>query len=219
MDVEAGPPGNHGDNPNAPASGGNYDPQYVAVVHLRSDGWNVSAIHAHFAATGLDAAARVDLASRLMLGKLQDGAQSFVYKGAPELPYVMKDGQYAQYLNFEKFPFGSQQDIYFFFEHAPGDLSFPQGDIATISRQFRNGKSADANHAFYATRDVTSQLPPELSALGSMVLMENHFTKKGNVKIDKKTESFTYKICLNYISGSGIPMVIDPDGNNNDNDP
>jgi hypothetical protein len=210
MDVESfGPPNNHGDNPNGPAPGGTYDPQYIVVVHLQADGWNVHGIHAHFSATGLDPAGRIALASNLMEAKLKGGHPRFDYSGAPEQPYVLPNGSYAQYEDFKHFAFGSQHDVYLFFEHVPGQISFANGDIAEFSGYFRNGKAAEANHAFYEASNITQQIPASLAQSGSMILIENYFTRKGGQPIGKD-EAFTYKLCLNYLAASGIAMMIDP---------
>lgn len=203
------PPGNHGDNPNGPAPGGSYDPQYVVVAHLQADGWNVHGIHAHFSATGSNAAGRIALAAGLMEAKLKGGHATFDYPGAPQLPYRLPDGSYAQHTDFKDFAFGSQHDIYIYFEHAPGQISFVNGDVAEFSRYFRNGNQADGNYAFYDASDITGQIPADLARLGSMILIQNHFSKRGSQPIGKN-EGFTYKLCLNYLAASGIPMVIDP---------
>jgi len=212
-------PGNYGDNPNGPPSGGTYNPQYMAVAHLRSDGWNVNGIHAHFSAPNMNANARLALAGALMLAKLEGGHPRFDYPGAPEQPYVKPDGSYAQYPDFREFGFGSQHDIYVFLEHGPDELKLTDGAIAMIAPQLRNGKPGAANHAFYSTREVTSQLTPDLARRGSMFLMENHFTTRGNQPINPKTETFKYKVCFLYTAASGIGMVIDPDGTNGGSKP
>jgi hypothetical protein len=216
---EMTPPGNHGDNPNGPAPGGTYDPQFLVVVHLQADGWNVHGIHAHFAAPSSNPAGRIALAASLIEAKLKGGHATFDYPGAPQLPYRLPDGSLAQHEDFKHFAFGSQHDIYVFFEHEAGQLSFVTGDIAEFSRYFRNGNQADGNYAFYDANEVTSQIPTDLAQLGSMIQIENHFSKRGSQPIGKQ-EKFTYKLCLNYLAASGIPMVIDPQPiNGGDNQP
>lgn len=205
---------NSGDNPNGPAPAGPYDPAYIAVAHMVSTGWNVSAIHAHFSADGLDEAGRLGLAAQLMEAKLANHERVFDYPGAPQQPYVNSEGQICQYENFENFRFNSQHDLFFFFEHAPGEITFKQGDLVEFGSSFRDGNPAAPNFAFFAAEDVTGSVPDPLRGAGTLVRLENHFRKQGNAPIDPKIDRITYKLCLVYTAGSGIAMIIDPDTGN-----
>lgn len=204
-----------GDLPSAPGPSG-YAPEHFAIVHLRSEKpWNLRTIHAHFKyPTGLTETGRVQHATDILAEKLTKGVWSFTDTSyQPELDEL---GQTAEYEYFRRFRFGSQHDIFVFFEHSQGDLRLRE-PFVIITDDLLGAGSREDNYSFYDTKDISMDSNNEVAIRGSIFLIRNHFKKKvgGNhTPINNNSDKFIYKLNLVYTAAGGIEMIIDPDTGN-----
>lgn len=222
----------HGENPHDrfPASSPAYEPSHLAIVHLRSNGpWSLNIIHAHYECKGSTPDSRIKMVDDVLQWKTSSGSWSFNHPKAPHQPCKNKAGQPAEYLNFRPFEFGSPHDIYFFFEHGADTIQFDGGMLIKITDGQGGGRPLAENESFYGAADVTGSFQ-NLGGKGTVILMENHFTKgKGKAKklIDSSAGYLQYKLNLVYginplasDPSDMIKMIIDPDtGNGSGTDP
>jgi hypothetical protein len=221
---------NYGEDPNGAKTldRGKYNPVLMAVVHITSAGpWAISSNHAHFdfAQPDYDPAARTAHAGKILLNKL--GGKLARFRDAPRgSPYQVFDRapqapvpDFADYLEFANFGFGEPHDIYFFIEHAPGELSFDPKRLLGFSRMLLSGKKGNKNQAFDNAEIVAGDaLPAELARLGTLIRLDNFCTVKDDTGYHQlpygDVKSQSYKLNLYYKSRSGIAMAIDPDTGN-----
>lgn len=239
---------NHGDNPNAAPvpqdSPIAFRPEFMTIIHIRSDGpWSVSSNHAHYSHNVQNTAGNPNLrtihARNILLHKLVDPVGRFrdqrnhsrfpVYdRNRPTAPQP----DLADELDFNLFQFGSQHDIYVFFEHQRDAISFDDRNnrYVTFSKFFKDGTPAHRNHAFFNAQRI--QDVPTLGGLesrGSLIRFENHMTYKVpiNPTASQPTQGaqyrdiptgqqnwHRYKMNLIYVTRSGLVMMIDPDTGN-----
>lgn len=239
---------NHGDNPNAPPVNQPtpvpFAPRYMAVIHIKSDGpWSISANHAHFSFTAQNTAADPNLRTKhardILLNKLtkshgrfrdeRSDARFRVYERSTPPP---QGDRFADEVDFTRFQFGYQHDIYVFYEHLQGEIGFDDANsqYLTFSKFFKDGSAANRNHAFFNAQRITdSSILGGLNGKGSLIRLENHVTYKD--PNDPREEQPTpgaqyqaigmgsaslqrYKMNLIYITRSGLVMMIDPDTGN-----
>lgn len=235
---------NHGDNPNeAPVSQPQptvFQPQFMVLIHIKSDGaWAISANHAHFNYTAsYDKVDRTKRARDIFLNKLTKGHGRFkqeprqsnfqVYDRRP----TASAADFADELDFTLFQFGSQHDIYVFYEHNQNAISFDDTNrrYLTFSKFFKDGSPANRNHAFFNAERITDvSTLGGLNGKGSLIRLENHMTYKEPVDptatqptpgalyrpIPMGTQNHQrYKMNLIYVTRSGLVMMIDPDTGN-----
>jgi hypothetical protein len=220
---------NFGDDPHGTAMGRTgFNPKFMAVVHLTSpSNWGINSNDAHFEfiQPNYDKAARTAWASEILLNKISNklprfrdaprGSRFQVYDRTPTAPKP----DYADEVEFARFGFGQPHDIYVFFEHQPGELSFDPSRLLGFSRLLLSGKNANKNKAFDDAEIVTDPaVLGRLVGLGTLIRLNNYCTiedDKGYHQLpfgDVKSQN--YKLNLYYKTRSGIAMAIDPDTGN-----
>lgn len=229
---------NHGDDPNGASATERvpFNPKFMSLVHLTSGGaWGVSSNDAHFefVQPSYDKAGRTKHACAIFANKIKQGWRRFseaprgspfqVYDRTPDAPRP----DFADELEFVRFGFGQQHDVYVFFEHAPGEISVDSigKRLLSFSGHLLDGKKADPNHAFFDAEVISDlALLGDLAGLGTLIRFNNLCT----VKDDKGYHSLPYgdiksqeyKLNIFYKAKSGIAMAIDPDtGNGHGNEP
>jgi hypothetical protein len=232
---------NHGDNPNEPpASPIAFTPQFMAIIHIKSDGpWSISSNHAHFSYAEQDTTRRTEHARDILLqklsgpnGRFRDPRNHARFPVHNRKPPTDPQPDLADELDFSTFQFGSQHDIYVFYEHGPNEISFDDKNnrYLTFSKFFKDGTAANRNHAFFNAERITEpQVLGELKGKGSLIRLENHMTYKLPIdplatepaqgeqykEIPIGTQNHhRYKMNLIYITRSGLVMMIDPDTGN-----
>jgi hypothetical protein len=221
---------NFGDDPNGASAldRGPYNPEFMALVHITSASqWAINSNHAHFefVQKTYDAAERTGRACKILLNKITGKLPRFrdAKPGSEFQAYDRNRGagtpDYADYVEFANFGFGEPHDIYFFFEHAEGELSFDPKRLTGFSRTLLSGKKGDRNQAFYYAEIVgDAAVLGDLARLGTLIRLDNycgirdasgyHRLPFGDIK------SQIYKLNIYYKARSGIAMAIDPDTGN-----
>lgn len=207
-----------------------FNPQYMAIAHLTSEGaWQIASNHAHFSCRLTRKSERINRAGDIIRNKLINRYERFKdEKSNSDFIPISKifDGQTVvfDFLEFVPFNFGSQHDIYFFFEHSPGVILFDplNENLITVSKYRSNGQNGDENKSFYNSEAIPVQ-SNNGDFLGTMIRIENRFMVEKGLFI-KKYKSISqndgiinYKLNLIYTvnrPGGLITMVIDPDTGN-----
>lgn len=221
---------NFGDDPHGAAAVEQvpFNPKFTSVVHITSSGeWGINSNDAHFefVQTSYDKAARTAWACEIMLNKITSrlprfrdaprGSKFQVFDRTPSSPTP----DYADEVEFARFGFGQPHDVYVFFEHEPGALSFDPNRLLGFSRMLLVGKKADKNKAFDDAEIVTdATVLGRLASLGTLIRLNNYCTIEDGARYHQlpygNIKSQTYKLNLFYKSKSGIAMAIDPDTGN-----
>jgi hypothetical protein len=235
---------NHGDNPNEPpipqTSPIAFSPQFMVIIHIWSDGpWSISSNHAHFSYAEQDPIRRTEHARDIMLhklngpkGRFRDPRNHAQYPVHNRKPPTDPQPDLVDELDFSTFQFGSQHDIYVFYEHGLKEISFDDKNnrYLTFSKFFKDGTTANRNHAFFNAKHITdAAVLGGLNGKGSLIRLENHMTYKEPMdplatepakgaqyeRIPKGAQyHHRYKMNLIYLAQSGMVMMIDPDTGN-----
>jgi hypothetical protein len=209
------------------AAVGGFDPAFVTIVRIHSDGaWHLGANHAAIARQGdPDEQALAILAKTVRPG---NGRRRFREFGpgsnASDAENFHKRGRYAplgatDLDDFEAFGFASQHAIYIWFDSPR--VSLKADELISFSRQLADGSPADPNDSFFARA-----IDPKGRVSGPVIAIRNYFARQSAdgsiVPRDAATDRAMHKLNLHFILPGKLPLpiVLDPStGNGAGNEP
>lgn len=215
----------HGDGPNIdyPHKGKpefpTYAPDYFMIIFVGAYApWSIYENHAVFKYQNGKPADRFAEALKILKKKKAEPSKPFSNLG--KVAEGRWPGQTTpakrDHLQFDVLGFGSQHDIYIYFDHrSPGGKDEIQFDptlenVIIFSEYHFSGTPTAKNHSFYNLKKIektTSKLEE-----GTLFTLENWFTDDYGKPINPGTQ-IHYKMNFLYTSNT-VPMLIDPDTGN-----
>jgi hypothetical protein len=201
-----------------------YEPGHFMLIYVASTKpWQIFANHAVFAYKSKVPKERMKQVIDLLELKKPNPLKPF-----SQLSSDVADGLWPgqttpakrDHLFFKNLGFGSQHDIFIYFDHKldatdpdKDEILFDQtlANFITFSEHKFSGSGAAENHAFYNLRKVSKSAMAPIKE-GTLFSMENWFTAQDGKTIPAGFDA-SYKTNFLYFT-NGIPMLIDPDTGN-----
>lgn len=204
-----------------------FKPKHIAIIQIRSPkAWLLDINHAHFSVDeNYTDQQRLERAISL-IGKKGASKKFRDISSLSDKPFVKQKppsiGDSADYSNFAKLGFGSQHELFVYFEAT--NIAFKSGHLFTFAPKTHRGADAAENYAFFDAEVVPYSSMGNLKNKGRMLRLKNYYTDDTGVLIPEKAEEITYAMNIHVEmkidEGDFVPMIIDPDtGNGSGNEP
>lgn len=199
------------------AAVGGFDPAYVTVVRVFSDGaWHLGANHAAIARQGdPDEQALAILAKTVRPGNGRRRFRDFgPGSNAGDIENFHKRSRFAplgatDLDDFEAFGFASQHAIYVWFDSPR--VSLKADELISFSPKLADGSPADPNDSFFAR-----MIDPKGRLAGPVIAIRNYFARQlpdgSIVRRDAARDRAMHKLNLHFILPGKLPLpiILDP---------
>lgn len=213
-----------------------FTPNYIAALYLGLyPNWTVRVNHASYSLPGADSAARLAKAASVLNDIVTSANPNARFRDfqATQNPYRRVDNQQYDSVNFEKFRFWHQNEIFIYLHQvglqagqATGLTLDPKMLIsfgARLQETDANGNHlpAEMNYSFFNARTVPTGVAA-VDQVGKLIRIENFTTDEYGDWVTAVDQSYSMNVHFTIPGNDGIsiPMVFDPDtGNGTGNEP